>query len=445
MSGEQSPDVILLICDQMQGQRLGLGTPSLTPNLDALAARGARFDCAFCSYAQCTPSRASLQTGLYPHEAGVMVIYGFGGHTGHLGPEHTTIAHAFAAAGYSTALFGKSHFGYPLVELGYRDGIERSVGPSLGEVDRRITDDALAYLADREPDRPMFLVVSWHQPHPPFEDVDEFLEAARAAVTIPESFHDDLSDRPAYQAERRAKRGGGYTEEFLRIEQAQYHSMIAAVDQEVGCVLSAVERRERPRVVAFTSDHGDLIGAHGMRLKGPLPYEELYRVPLIVAAPQVAPGKVVNALNVNVDLPGTLLDLAGVLCPTGWPDRALPGLTDDDAGPDEVFMEHYGAYWGFHPFRIVRTKDRKYVRHYGPGEGEEELYDLELDPHERTNRACDPAYAADRARLRASVDEWWLRTGGLDWDDYESDEFRGRGQDTLLRDNKLWKDDGGLK
>lgn len=431
------PDVVLLICDQMQAQRLGSGSPSLTPNLDALASAGARLERSFCSNAQCTPSRASLQTGLYPHEAGVMVIYGFGGHTGHLGAEHTTIADAFRAAGYSTALFGKSHFGFPLSGLGYDAGIERGGGPSLAAVDRAITDDAVAYVEAHDRDRPMFLVVSWHQPHPPFEDVPDFLPRS-GDVRIPESFGDDLSDRPAYQAERRAQPGGGYDEETLRREQEQYLSMIAAMDHEVGRVTAALEARGGQRVVAFTSDHGDLMGAHGLRLKGPLPYEELYRVPLIVVAPQVAAGSVVDALTVNVELPATLMDLAGVPRPDGWPDRSLVPVLGGAPGADRVFLEHYGAYWGFHPFRMIRTERHKYVRHYGPGEGDEELYDLEEDPHERRNLAGDERFAPLAAQLRAEVDDWWRRTGGRDWEDYESDAFRLAGRDTLLQDNELW-------
>jgi arylsulfatase A-like enzyme len=425
----------------MQAQRLGGEGISLTPNLDALAQTGARFDRAFCSNAQCVPSRASLQTGLYPHEAGVMIIYGFGGHTGHLGPEHTTVAHAFADAGYSTALFGKSHFGFPLSGLGYAEGIERGGGPSLAEVDQRISDDAISYIQEHDAEKPMFLVVSWHQPHPPFEDVDEFLPVALSAVQVPESFHDDLADRPAYQSARRSQAGGGYTEAELKKEQAQYLSMIAAVDHEVGRVLDEIGKRNRPTVIAFTSDHGDMMGAHGLRLKGPFPYEELYRVPLILTAPGVEAGKVINALNVNVELPGTLMDLAGVPRPLAWPERGpLTGLIDDKPGPEEIFMEHFGAYWGFHPFRMVRTERYKYVRHYGPGEGEEELYDLKADPNESHNKAHDPSYVNTRNDLRKTLERWWKRTGGRDWEFYESEIFKNSGSATLIRDNHLWAD-----
>ncbi len=432
-----SPDVILLICDQMQAQRLGAGSPSLTPNLDALARTGMTFERAFCSYAQCSPSRASLHTGLYPHEAGVMVIYGFGGHTGHLGPRHRTVAQVFRDAGYRTALFGKSHFGSPLAELGYQDGVERGGGPVLADVDRAITADALDYL-DRDDERPTFLTVSWHQPHPPFETVPEFIDEVPEEPVPASFFDDDLSTKPPFQKARREQPGGGYELEQLRREQAQYLSMIAAMDHEVGRVLAALRERGRPAVIAFTSDHGDLMGAHGLRLKGTLPYEELYRVPLIIAAPTVEPGRSATAMTVNVDLPGTLMDLAGVPRPEAWPDRSVPGIADDRPAPGMVFMEHYGAYWGFHPFRMVRTSTHKYVRYYGPDEGQEELYDLVGDPDETRNLAHEPAHAALRSMLATTLEAWWHDTGGRDWEYYESTEFREIDAATLVADNELW-------
>jgi arylsulfatase len=452
-SGEnpRRPNVVLLICDQMQQQRLGAGwalngTPgSLTPNLDLLAAEGTSFNRAYCSNAQCTPSRASLQTGQYPHESGVMVIYGFGGHTGHLGPRHTTLAHAFKAAGYATAIFGKTHFGYPIEELGFDSGIERGGGESLAAVDRQITDDAIGFLAGHPAEKPLFLVVSWHQPHPPFEEAEPFFAGMNPQrLDLPHSFFgDDLAGKPRFQRDRRRQQGGGYDEEQLRSEMAKYCSMISAVDHEAGRVIAAVKSSGSwdHTIAAFTSDHGDMMGAHGLRLKGPLPYEELFRVPLIIRAPHLPGNRVVDELNVNVQLPGTLMDLAGVPRPDSWPDReALAGLEGDDDGPDQVFMEHYGAYWGWHPFRMVVTKTHKYVRYYGPDDGEEELYHLAVDPGECVNLAQNPEHGAIRARLRNAVDDWWHETGGQEWAYYESDDFKLADEATLVRDNHLWAD-----
>jgi arylsulfatase A-like enzyme len=431
----------------MQQQRLGNGAPdSLTPNLDQLATEGLSFRRAYCSNAQCTPSRASLQTGQYPHESGVMVIYGFGGHTGHLGPRHTTVAQAFKAAGYTTALFGKSHFGFPLEQLGYDTAIERGGGDSLAAVDRQITEDAIDFLAKHPPEQPLFLVVSWHQPHPPFEAVEPYYSGIDPQdLSLPDSFlTDTLAGKPAFQRDRRQQNGGGYDEDLLRLEMAKYASMISSVDHEVGRITAALEENgiASDSVTAFTSDHGDMMGAHGLRLKGPLPYEELFKVPLILKAPQLPSGRVIDALNVNVQLPGTLMDLAGVARPDTWPHRdGLPGLTEsDESGPEYVFMEHYGAYWGWHPFRMVVSKTHKYVRYYGPDEGQEELYDLVQDPQECSNLAFEPKHAALRGQLRLLVDEWWNTTGGRDWAYYESDEFKLADSGTLVADNHLWAD-----
>lgn len=439
------PDIVLLVCDQMQQQRLGTVDPQArTPNLDRIAAEGTDFRRAYCSNAQCSPSRASLQTGLYPHEAGVMVIYGFGGHTGHLGPRHTTIAQVLKEAGYTTAIFGKTHFGYPAEQLGYEHGFERGGGPSLAEVDRRITDDAVGFIRERPSGEPLFLVVSWHQPHPPFETVEPFAADFTAdALALPDSFaQDDLAGKPAFQAARRASPGGGYEEARLRHELGQYQSMVSAVDHEVGRVRAALEEAGRweNSVCAFTSDHGDMMGAHGLRLKGPLPYEELFRVPLLLRAPQLPAGRTSEELTVNVELPGTLMELAGVQLPEGWPQRRIAGISSDGPGRRYAFMEHYGAYWGWHPFRMVVSREHKYVRYYGPDEGEEELYDLARDPGECVNLAQDPRYRQVRAELRGVLEEWWSVTGGRDWDHYESEEFRSIDADSLVADNHLWAD-----
>ncbi len=143
------PHVLLFLCDQMQYQRQGMVDPlACTPHLARLAAEGVFFTHQYCANAQCVPSRASLQTGLYPHEAGVMIIYGFHGHTARLTGDHLTVGHVFREAGYTTAYFGKTHFGTPLATLGYDRGSERGARPPLSAGDRAIVDDALALLAE---------------------------------------------------------------------------------------------------------------------------------------------------------------------------------------------------------------------------------------------------------------------------------------------------------
>ena len=171
------PHVLFFICDQMQYQRQGTIDPvAYTPNLDRLAREGVYFSHAHCSNGQCVPSRASLQTGLYPHEAEVMIIYGFHGHTARLTGQQRTVGQVFRDAGYTTAYFGKTHFGTPLDVLGYDVGEERQAKAPLSQSDRATTDDALRFVAEHDPSEPLFLTGSLHEPHPPFEMINQFAE-----------------------------------------------------------------------------------------------------------------------------------------------------------------------------------------------------------------------------------------------------------------------------
>jgi arylsulfatase len=438
--------VVLLIADQFQYQRLGTADPiARTPHLDRLAAEGVSYTNMFCSNPQCTPSRVSMQTGLYPHEAGVMAIYGFGGHTGHLSPDRVTVGKVFRDAGWTTAYFGKSHLGHPLDALGYEHFREHGVGSPLSSVDREVTADASRFIAEHDPERPLFLTVSWHEPHPAFEHVppyDEYFPPEQ--MPIPPTYHDDLAGKPPYQAERRAMPHGGVDLERLRDELSCYYSMISHVDSLVGQIRGALEAHGMwdDAIVLFTSDHGDMMGAHGFRLKGVLPYDELYRIPFILKVPGIrAERSVVDDLCVNVAQPGTLLAAAGLPVPAEMlggsvADRAF---RTDPPAEECVFLEHYAAYWGVYPFRIARTRDWKYVRHYGATMWEE-LYDLVADPGEVHNIVDREDLAETRTDLRRRVDEWWRSTGGRDFEHYESDTFRNWGRATLVSDTAMWND-----
>src|SRR5688500_12009178 len=253
----RSPHVLVFICDQMQQQRLGVhDRQAYTPELDRLAREGVLFTHVHSSNGQCVPSRASMQTGLYPHEVGVMIIYGFHDHTAHLTGNERTVGHVFRDAGYTTAFFGKTHFGTSLESLGYDHGSE---GPRtkeegeratpaegkrqpLSEVDHAIVDGALAFVRDHDSERPLFLTVSIHEPHPPFEVVERFADRFRADdLPLPESFRaDDLSDKPVFHRKHVADGRHGYPtasaddEARLRTELRQYYTMIANVDALFG-------------------------------------------------------------------------------------------------------------------------------------------------------------------------------------------------------------------
>jgi arylsulfatase len=478
------PHVVLFICDQMQYQRQGKVDPQArTPNLDRFADENVFFTHFHAANGQCVPSRVAMQTGLYPHEAGVMIIYGFHGHTAHLTGEQRTVGHVFRAAGYTTAFFGKTHFGTPLANLGYEHGWEgprpgggdESEGPRGAAAnrshrrnsltDRAIVDRALEFLTAHDPAQPLFLTVSIHEPHPPFEVVEAYADLFNEEeMRLPRSFYeDDLSGKPAFQREHARDGRHGYPDAGpaqaarARAELRRYYTMVSHVDQLFGEVRAALEGKGMwdGAAVAFTADHGDMMAAHRMRLKGTVPYEEIFRIPFVLKLPGGAPAPVrrtVDDLAVNVAQPGTLVESAGLPVPPELRGGSLVPLLYRERRPEQetLFYEHYGAYWGLHPFRVVRVRDPqrgewKLARYYGPAErigpgatgtdGAEsfdaELYDLANDPDELHNRARDPELAEWRAELLSRVDEWWQRTGGRDFAYYESDEFKLSGAATL--------------
>lgn len=442
------PNVILILSDQMQYRRQGrLDPESSTPHLDGLAEAGVDFSHCFVSNPQCTPSRTSLLTGLHPHEAGVMTNYGFFDHSGHVDETHDTVGQAFARAGYRTAYFGKSHLGFPLQRLGY-EVVEDHGGVvgGLAEVDRSIAADACDFIRTAPRDRPFFLTVSFHEPHPPFELVPGF-EPEQETFARPASMRDPLDGRPEFQLRRQRSDEGAMTEGRYDDEVRRYLSMIAHLDSLVGDLVAGVREAGAwdDTVVAFTSDHGDLMGAHGMRLKGTLPYDELFRVPLIVKGVDSPDLGVVDDLVSNVAIPATLLDLAGVARTGAWHARSrlpMPSLAADGSGArssegEMVFAQHYAAYWGVHPFRLVRTREWKLVQYYGPDRSLE-LYDLRSDPSEQRNVVDEPAHADVVASLAGALDSWWVATGGRDFDYYESKGFRRAGASDLLDDNVKW-------
>ena len=449
------PHVLLLMCDQMQSHRMGfVDGIAQTPYLDSLAREGTHFPNAYTSHGQCTPSRAAMLTGRYPHECGVMVIKGFHGHQNRLRPEYRTTGHALSDAGYRTAHFGKLHVYAELDELGFEDGIvtDHMQVSEQWAADRNLThvhpqlrnnyyamEAARDYLRNWEDDgRPLFFTFSTNLPHPPFFHERDFAYGLPAAseLPLPRSFYEETFEtKPAFQYDHAHDGGHGMhpeQEPDLRKELHEYYTMIGATDNHVGQIMDEFKRLGLwdNTMVIFVSDHGDMMGAHKMRLKGTLPYEELYRVPLIVKPPQGKgpAGHTAHELVSTVSLPATIARAAGLDEPAlsrygdFW-DLATAGREEAPPERQRVYFEHYAAYWGLHPFYGIRTHRYKYVKYYGEDDTEE-LYDLLADPHELTNVADDPACDATRRELEADADQWWRNTDGRDAAYYESDTFR---------------------
>lgn len=456
------PNVLVLMCDQMQAKRMGfVDGVAYTPHLDAFAAEGVHFTNAITVHGQCVPSRCAFATGMSPHECNVMVNFGFHGHCGTLTPGSRTFFHEFQAAGYTTAHFGKSHLGAPLRTLGFdvgecldghfpkgREPIERvrareeslarggdghTAGGKNESTHYRALRQGLAWLDGYNPDSgPLFFMFDTNLPHPPFYREPEWQDRFRPDdMVLPRSYYDETFEgKPPFLQEH--ARGGPHeleSEKQLREEMARYYTLIAAVDKACGQIVDVFKQKGMwdNTIVLFMADHGDMMGAHRLRRKGTMPYEELYNIPCIMKLPAGMARKrtTVEEPVISTDLPGALLELAGIAPPAQFAGidvvRAL--RREAPVGDECVFFEHYAAWWGVHPFYAARTATMKYVRYYGP-EDFEELYDLANDPDELHNVIDDPGYLEQRRELAARADSWWRETGGRDAAYYASDAFK---------------------
>lgn len=408
---------------------MGCVDPSYhTPNLDRLAGRSVRFTGTISTSAQCSPSRATWMTGKFPHQVGVYQI----GHV--LDPQEWGIAKEFNRAGYETVYFGKWHLGLSPADhefqvTDYRtDGLElagANADPRFhSHNDAVTTAKALNYLDDCDGSKPFFMKLCWYMPHPnapvdyPFEWIERYADRfPLEEMPIPRSYYeDDLSGKPPFQRERASSGESELTEHLVRRDAQRYRSMLALMDQYLGRLLDKLEAKNMldDTAILFTSDHGDMQGAHRLRLKGVLPYKELYNVPLILSMPGAAPKrKVVPDLVSTAAVTGTLLDAAGIAVPPECEGGSLLPLLDRSEPPAEehVFFEHYKAYWGRHPMVGVQTPDWKYV--YYLEDELEEMYDLRSDPDEIVNMAGRPEAEEMRRRLQRTAEAWWTSTGGL--------------------------------
>lgn len=421
------PDVIIVLTDQQRADAFGAaGAADLqTPVMDRLARQGVLFTRAFAATPQCSPSRAALLTGRYPHRTGVMGnTAGEGGRSspGARSPSAgmsaaldrslPTLGRIFSAAGYETAYFGKWHLGSTPGEYGFESADSTIDDATLA---RRV----VGFIQKRSPSaarRPLLLIVSWINPHDIYNVSTAAPPDARALATVqlPLNLVDDLRAKPFpqrhYLEEDQGKPFVGADREVWRRYRAFYNRLVETVDREIGMVLDALDKTGVPPITIFSTDHGDHGGAHGLPYKGPAMYEEVIRVPLVISWPGRVRAARSDALVSLIDLLPTLCDLTGVPAPDDVDGLSLRPVLEQLAPDvrDVVFAEYYGKQAWRVPIRMARTARWKYVRYLGYGE---ELYDLAADPGELRNLAREPGAASDRIRLARELDAWIRRTG----------------------------------
>lgn len=428
------PNILLLMSDQHAPQFSGVdGHPIVrTPHLDALASQGVVFERAYCPSPLCAPSRASFMTGLQVHRTGVW------DNGASIVETQPTWAHLLRAEGYDVLMCGEMYMigmdnlhgfqedltgdrrRHPIQGGPWRAESPRAapppadvVGAGPGRSQRTDWDDAAEEAAlqflKTAPGRarPWVLSVGFSLPHSPLIAPPEWFEQYSAdAVDLP-AWPARADDHPAHRRLRTGQGAAGLSEAQVRRARAAYYALVSFIDAKVGHILGALERSglAGETLVIYTSDHGELLGEHGLWWKGSF-FEHSIRVPLIIRWPGHAlAGVRTPAICSLVDLTATLLDAAGATSPHALDGDSLAPLLRDPAAPwkDEAFGEYYGPSVG-RASRMLRAGRWKLNVYHGEPS---ELYDLAADPGECCNLAGRSDLAAvERALLRRLTQDW---------------------------------------
>lgn len=414
-SPDTRPNLVLIIADQLRRQALGTyGDPNVsTPNIDALAAAGTRFDNACSTYPVCVPYRFTLMTGEFAHTRFIPSI------EWRMSPAERTLADELNEAGYHTALYGKWHlygnFGhYPghnvvkasrtQVPRPYQGRFQRFAGfdicndpwdtyywneaePQAHKIDGFQTDGLFDLAIDdlRSPsDAPRATVLSVEPPHPIFTAPPKYLERWKDREIV---LRENVDVGKEYN--KRGPHGRDLIDD-LRV----YYAMIENLDDNVGRLVSALRETGQLEntVIGLTADHGELLGCHGLLAKQ-RPWEESLGIPLILSGAGITPSVVADPVSTE-DLFPTLLGLAGVVSRDPKPGLDLSPLTrGDQVGLDRegVLLEFVAEMRPGLPFheetwRGFRTRRYKYTV-LGDAHGGRpwQFFDLEEDPYELTN------------------------------------------------------------
>ncbi|HTM47536.1 MAG TPA: sulfatase-like hydrolase/transferase, partial [Bryobacteraceae bacterium] len=447
------PNVLLLFTDEQRYDALGAaGNPVIrTPHLDRLAASGVRFTNACTPSPICMAARMSLISG---HQSRLTRYAGNGTLAGPK-TRFPTLMDAFNEAGYRTHAIGKMHFSGRHYGLHRHETMEETPQHRVDDdylmylksrgVKKRhpqglrdllylqpqtcdipvehaestwVADRAIQFLRDQQRyrgEQPFFLWTSWIAPHPPFAPCEPYASMYPwRQMPAPVNGARSLASLPSPAWSERARLDGAHQDpDRLRRLKALYYAQITHVDDGVGRIMAELGRLglAENTAIVFTSDHGEMLGDHGLGHKS-TPYEGSMRVPLLVRWPgRTEAGRVCDDPAGLTDLFPTMIDGLGLRYPSNFQRLEGQSLLSKPGGgfaqPRDAFFVEFGT--GNKRWVALRSRTHKYVL-WAAG-GREELFDLAADPEERNNLAPGNRPLAERFRDRVLE---WERSRGLE-------------------------------
>jgi iduronate 2-sulfatase len=439
IAASKKMNVLFIAVDDMNSDLGCYGHPVVkSPNIDRLAARGVRFDRAYCQFSLCNPSRASLLTGLRPDTTRVFDLqYHFRQGL----PDVVTLPQMFINNGYYVARVGKMyHYGNPddigtsglddraswveyfnpagrdatslepdIMNYTPKRGLGSSMsfladakGNDLEHTDGKVATQTIELLAKHK-NEPFFIGAGFYKPHCPYVTPKKYFDLYKMEdITLPQITTKTLKDYPPLVfAGYKPWPYLGVTPDQARECKRAYYAAISFVDAQIGRVIDAVDRlglRDNT-IIVFWSDHGYHLGEHGLWFKQSC-FEEAARVPMIIDVPGLkTAGKTSPRLTELVDLYPTLADLAGVTAPPGLEGVSLrPLLLNPKAKWERPAFTQVQR--GGDPGHSVRTERWRYTQ-WAFGAKGEELYDEANDPRELHNLAPVAKYASTVTQMKA--------------------------------------------